>query len=78
MNNTIETFGLSKSFRGIFRQTEALHAMDLAVPEGSVYGLVGPNGAGKTTAIKLLMNIHAPSRGRGQVMGVDSTRLAPA
>lgn len=39
MNNMIETFGLSKAFR-IFRQTEALHAMDLAVPEGSVYGLV--------------------------------------
>ncbi len=77
MSNSIETFGLSKAFRSLFRKTEAVHDLDMTVPEGSVYGLVGPNGAGKTTALKAVMNIHAPSSGHAQVLGVDSTRLGP-
>jgi ABC-2 type transport system ATP-binding protein len=49
--------------------------LDLAIPEGSVYGLVGPNGAGKTTTIKLIMNIVKPDAGSAEVLGVDSRRI---
>ncbi|HYW47870.1 MAG TPA: ABC transporter ATP-binding protein [Bryobacteraceae bacterium] len=73
MSSAIRTFDLSKKFR----HTEALDKLNLEVPEGSIYGLVGPNGAGKTTTIKVLMNIHRPSRGRSEVLGVDSRKLGP-
>jgi ABC-2 type transport system ATP-binding protein len=54
---------------------DALRELTLEVPEGSVFALVGPNGAGKTTAIKTLLNIHPPTSGRADVLGVDSRSL---
>jgi len=59
-----------------FRRVEALNGLNLDVPEGAVYALVGPNGAGKTTAIKILMNIFGATRGRAEVLGVESARIA--
>jgi ABC-2 type transport system ATP-binding protein len=71
MNNAIRTENLVKKFGRV----EALRGLDLAVPEGAVYALVGPNGAGKTTIIKILMNIFGATRGRAEVLGMESTRL---
>jgi len=72
--NIIETHNLTRRFR----QTEAVRALDLAVPEGSVTALLGPNGAGKTTTIKLLMNLLEPTAGEARVLGVDSRKLGPS
>jgi ABC-2 type transport system ATP-binding protein len=71
MNQTIRAESLVKKFRGV----EALSGLDLLVPEGAVYALVGPNGAGKTTAIKILMNIFCATRGRAEVLGLESSQL---
>src|SRR6201992_1242475 len=49
----------------------ALREFDLAVPPGSVLGLLGHNGAGKTTAIRILTTLAAPTEGRGTVAGHD-------
>jgi ABC-2 type transport system ATP-binding protein len=73
MSSPIQTHNLGKAFR----RKDAVRALDLEVPAGSIYGLIGPNGAGKTTTIKLLMNILRPSTGSAEVLGVDSRRLAP-
>jgi len=73
MSSPISTDNLSKAFR----RTEAVNALNLEVPEGSIYALIGPNGAGKTTTIKLLMNILRASAGSAEVLGVDSRRLSP-
>ena len=59
-----------------YGQTEVLHEIDLAVPEGAIYALVGPNGAGKTTMIKLLMNILRPTSGSARVLGLGTHELA--
>jgi ABC-2 type transport system ATP-binding protein len=69
--NIIETQGLTRRFG----RHEALHGLDLAVPQGSVCALLGPNGAGKSTTIKLLMNLLRPTEGSARVLGVDSRRL---
>lgn len=69
--NAIQTEKLVKRFRRV----DALRELNLSVPEGAIFALVGPNGAGKTTAIKVLMNILSPSRGRARVLGMDSTEL---
>jgi ABC-2 type transport system ATP-binding protein len=69
--NIIETTQLTRRFG----RTEAVHALDLAVPTGSVFALLGPNGAGKTTTIKLLMNLLQPTAGSARVLGTDSRRL---
>ena len=49
----------------------ALRDFDLAVPTGSVLGLLGHNGAGKTTAIRILTTLAAPTDGRAAVAGHD-------
>jgi ABC-2 type transport system ATP-binding protein len=72
--NIIETNQLSRRYG----RTEALRQLTLAVPVGRVFALLGANGAGKTTAIKVLMNLLAPSAGEARVLGVDSRRLGPA
>jgi len=71
MTDAIHIQNVGKRFRGV----DALHGLNLAVPEGAVYALVGPNGAGKTTAIKILMNILRPTLGRAEVLGIDSRQL---
>jgi ABC-2 type transport system ATP-binding protein len=60
-----------------FRNVAVLDGLNLAVPEGSVFGLAGPNGAGKTTTIKILMNILQPTSGRAEVLGIHSCALGP-
>jgi ABC-2 type transport system ATP-binding protein len=50
--------------------------LDLAVPEGAVYGLLGPNGAGKTTAVRVLATLLRPDSGHARVAGFDVARQA--
>src|SRR6201995_3554099 len=49
----------------------ALRDFDLAVPTGSVLGLLRHNGAGKTTAIRILTKPAAPTEGTAKVAGHD-------
>jgi ABC-2 type transport system ATP-binding protein len=63
----IEATGLRKSFG----DTHAVAAVDLAVPEGAIYGVLGPNGAGKTTVIRMLATLIAPDAGSARVLGHD-------
>jgi ABC-2 type transport system ATP-binding protein len=52
----------------------ALRDVDLAVPAGSVLGLLGHNGAGKTTALRILTTLALPTTGRATVAGFDVAR----
>ena len=40
-----------------------LFGVDLAVPRGSIYGLVGPNGAGKTTLLSIVSGVRRSDSG---------------
>ena len=57
--------GVEKSFAG----HQAVKALSLEVPRGSVFGLLGPNGAGKTTTLRMVMNVFAPDAGRIEILG---------
>jgi ABC-2 type transport system ATP-binding protein len=61
----IEARGLVKRFDG----TLAVDGVDLAVPEGAIYGILGPNGAGKTTTLRMLLGIIEPDAGERFVLG---------
>src|SRR5262245_48822586 len=47
----------------------ALDNVTLAVPRGSVFGLVGENGAGKTTLIKHILGLFRAEAGSVRVFG---------
>ena len=63
----IEAQGLVKRFDG----TLAVDGVDIAVPEGAIYGILGPNGAGKTTTLRMLLGIIDPDQGVRRVFGHD-------
>jgi ABC-2 type transport system ATP-binding protein len=58
-----------------FGRVEALRGLTLAVPRGSVLGLLGRNGAGKSTALRCLVGLHDADDGTIQVLGRDPLTL---
>ncbi|MDR0965149.1 MAG: ABC transporter ATP-binding protein [Myxococcales bacterium] len=68
----IEFKAVSKQYRLGFWMTQkiqALHALDLCVERGQIFGLLGPNGAGKSTALKLLLDLVQPTSGEVRLFG---------
>ncbi len=68
----IETTGLTKRLGG----RAVVDGIDLAVPEGSVFGFLGPNGSGKTTTIRMLLGLAFASAGQVRVLGQEIPALA--
>jgi lipopolysaccharide export system ATP-binding protein len=54
---------------------QILRGIDLALPAGSVLGVLGPSGAGKSTLFKCLVGELAPQAGRAILQGRDMTQL---
>ena len=52
-----------------YHKRPVLYGVDVAVPEGSLVGIVGPNGAGKSTLIKSIMGVVPPSGGWVKIFG---------
>jgi ABC-2 type transport system ATP-binding protein len=63
----IDVRGLTKRFG---RKT-AVNRIDIAVPEGEVWGFLGPNGSGKTTTIRMLCGLLHADEGEGTCLGYD-------
>ena len=71
MDPVIEIAGLCKDFRTGFwrRRVRVLHALDLVVHQGEIFGYLGPNGAVKTTTLKLLTGLILPTAGAARLLG---------
>ncbi len=52
-----------------FGDKEVLRGLDLAVPEGSIFGFIGQNGAGKTTTMKTVLGLLKADGGEITVNG---------
>ncbi|MGI8729009.1 MAG: ABC transporter ATP-binding protein [Solirubrobacteraceae bacterium] len=63
----VEIHELSHSYD----ETPVLHAINLTVGEGEIFGFLGHNGAGKTTTINILTTLIAPTSGAATVCGFD-------
>lgn len=70
---SIQARGLSKTYKPVKGSpaVEALKAIDLRVPRGSIFGLLGPNGAGKSTFINILAGMTNKTAGKVKVWGFD-------
>lgn len=78
MIGSVQVENVSKTYqvrqrKGLFKSekssVEALHAINMEVLRGEIFGLLGPNGAGKTTLIKILTTLLLPSMGNIWVNG---------
>ena len=67
---------VAEELRRTFGDVVAVDKISLAVPRGSVLGLLGVNGAGKTTIVRMLATVLRPDSGRGNVNGFDITTQA--
>ncbi len=74
--HAVSVRGLNKVYaasgRGLARQ--ALRAIDLNIPRGSLFGLLGPNGAGKSTLINILAGLVNKTAGEAAIWGFDIER----
>lgn len=71
MNYAIEIKNLTKRFSGF-----TLEDVSLAVPGGTIMGLIGENGAGKSTTIKCLLGLLRPDSGSISVLGGYPSKAA--
>ncbi|MFD5599499.1 methionine ABC transporter ATP-binding protein [Leucobacter sp. NPDC058333] len=54
---------------------DALHAVNLTIPRGAIFGILGESGAGKSTLLRLMNGLDRPTNGRVLVDGVDLATL---
>ena len=53
-----------------------IHAINLEVTPGEIFGFLGPNGAGKSTTINTMLDILRADEGSIQILGMDSHEQA--
>jgi ABC-2 type transport system ATP-binding protein len=58
-----------------FGKVTALAGLSLAIPRGSVVGLLGRNAAGKTTALRCLVGLERPDAGEVRLLDRDPVHL---
>ena len=63
----IETHGITKKYG---TQT-VVSNLNIAIPQGRIYGFLGPNGAGKSTTMKMLLGLTKPTSGAIRIFGHD-------
>jgi D-methionine transport system ATP-binding protein len=61
--------------RGDSPPVAALDGVTLAVPQGTIVGVIGRSGAGKSTLIRLVNGLERPSSGRVTVDGTEISAL---
>ena len=61
-----------------YGRVDVLHGVSLAVQTDELVALIGPNGAGKTTALKTIVGLLRPTRGRVTFDGASLLGNDPA
>lgn len=64
-----------EDLRVSYGKLRAVDGLNLTVRAGEIYGFLGRNGAGKTTAIRAMMGIIKPDRGRIELLGHRARRI---
>jgi len=73
MTTALETRQLNKHFGGL----TAVDAVDLVIPENSIFSVIGPNGAGKTTFYNCITGFYTPDSGDIIFYGKSLVGLTP-
>jgi ABC-2 type transport system ATP-binding protein len=71
MKEAVELQAVSKQYG----KKQVLDKIDLAIQEGTIYGLIGPSGSGKTTLIKMIIGLILADSGSIRVLDADMPNL---
>src|ERR687890_518186 len=66
-----------RHLRKRFGSFQALDAISLDVPDGSLTALLGPSGSGKSTLLRVIAGLERPDTGAVEIDGRDATGLPP-
>jgi len=66
----LQTEGLTKKYG----RHVVVDRLSLAVKRGDIFGFLGQNGAGKSTAIRMVLGLVRPTRGRVLLLGRDMSK----
>lgn len=69
---------VNKTFYQGTKEIHALKNINLAIDQGTIFGVIGSSGAGKSTLIRCVNMLEAPTSGSIIVDGVDLTQLPAA
>lgn len=69
---------VSRSYRTKKGVVTALEDVSLAIPRGSVFGIIGHSGAGKSTLVRMINGLDSPTSGRVLLEGEDLAGLSTA
>ncbi|MCY0388632.1 methionine ABC transporter ATP-binding protein [Robbsia sp. Bb-Pol-6] len=71
----IELKNITQRFDGPRGPIDALHAVNLSIAAGEVFGIIGRSGAGKSTLVRTINLLTRPSEGSVSVAGRELTTL---
>lgn len=71
----IELKNITQRFDGPRGPIDALHAVNLSIAAGEVFGIIGRSGAGKSTLVRTINLLTRPSEGSVSVAGLELTTL---
>ena len=71
--NAIELVGINKSFGAVHANRD----INLAIPRGTIQGIIGENGAGKSTLMSILYGFYQADSGEIRVNGKPATIATP-
>jgi len=78
MSDATSSFAVvARGLTKCYGRRPVVHALDLQVPTGCVYGFLGRNGAGKSTTIKMLTGMVRADFGQASLLGDDAADLSP-
>lgn len=66
---------LGKRYHSSAGEVNALSAIDLDIPAGSIFGIIGRSGAGKSSLLRTINRLESPTTGRVLVDGKDIAAL---
>ena len=66
----IEFKNVSKTFSTKTGPVTAIEDVNLAIPNGQIFGIIGYSGAGKTTLIRMLNGLEKPTTGEVKINDV--------
>jgi branched-chain amino acid transport system ATP-binding protein len=67
-----------QGLRAGYGSIEAVHGIDLRVPQGQITAIIGPNGAGKSSTMLAIVGQVRTMGGSVRFLGEDITGLGPA
>ena len=76
MSNLVEIRDLTKTYMRGREKIEALHGLNLDIPQGDFVALMGPSGSGKTTLLNLIGGLDTPTAGSIMVDGQRIDQLS--